>query len=160
MSRDTLCGISRAGIASSNFSRGQPGGRPACSSSRAPRGELTHALLKLYMKARPLASPADGRYRPIHHADALHWDTIEACVPPRQFSTLVLCGLRASEAFHALGIFPKYTARTSVEAAKGGYSMTVVALRICARLLCRRQGSTLPSPHRKAIRGLSYGCPA
>lgn len=91
----------------------KPGGRICLLEITPPKGKLSHALLKLYMKTLvPWAARLMTRQPGTPLLMRYYWDTIAACVPPAGvLEALSFAGFEEVKRHTELGIFSEYTAR-------------------------------------------------
>jgi demethylmenaquinone methyltransferase/2-methoxy-6-polyprenyl-1,4-benzoquinol methylase len=93
----------------------RPGGVACVMEITRPRGRMSTALMKWYMRgvvprlARITSRTAPDRQ---HELWAYYWDTIDACVPPETVQTAMTAAGFADVGRHVeLGVFSEYTGR-------------------------------------------------
>ena len=93
----------------------RPGGRVCVLEITRPRGRLSGALLKFYLRGLvPALARLTSRVAPDRQRElwAYHWDTIEACVPPEAVRrALESAGFVDVKCHVEVGIFSEYTGR-------------------------------------------------
>jgi demethylmenaquinone methyltransferase / 2-methoxy-6-polyprenyl-1,4-benzoquinol methylase len=90
----------------------RPGGRLLVLEITKPRGRVSTALLKTYMRAVvPLIAAVVSRQRDTAELWRYYWDTIESCIPPDSvIAALRAAGFEDVQRHVELGIFSEYTA--------------------------------------------------
>ncbi len=90
-----------------------PGGRICLLEITKPRGRITRALLRTYMRGIvPLLARALSRHRDMPQLMRYYWDTIEACAPPeRILAEIRAAGFLEVNRYVEAGVFSEYRAR-------------------------------------------------